>query len=365
VARIAGDEFVVTGVGGPDDAQQLAQQIQTAFQTPAQLPGLELAVAASIGVALRTDQTTAEGLLRDADLAMYRAKAEGRNRITVFQPAMRQTVRDRVEIELALRQAISRGQLWVAYQPIVDTLTGRTVGAEALLRWAHPVRGSISPAEFIPVAEETGLIVEVGTWVLRESLRQLAEWRSQGLLPADFRLSVNASARQISDRGFHELVRSVLEEFGLAAGQLIIEITESVMMDSPETIVDRLLALRAMGVSLSVDDFGTGYSSLSYLSHFPVTGVKIDRSFVADLGQDERAGAIVRAVVAMAKALGLSLVAEGIETDEQRTELCRLGVDHGQGWLWSPALPSLEFADSHLESRETSRSDAQAGSGNS
>jgi len=360
VARISGDEFVVAGSDGPEQAAALAAQIQQALSQPVELPSLELVVTGSIGIAGRTDQTGAEELLRDADMAMYRAKAEGRNRWMVFDASMRQTLRDRVEIELALRHAIRRGQLWVAYQPITDTFTQRTVGAEALVRWTHPVRGPIPPAEFIPVAEETGLITEIGTWVLQESLHQLAAWRDQGILPAGFSLSVNASTRQILDHALHDAIAQGLRHHHLDPAQLTVEITESVMMGNPETVSEVLGDLRALGIHLSVDDFGTGYSSLSYLSWFPVTGVKVDRAFVDGLGVDERDEAIVRAVVAMACALGLSVIAEGVETQRQREILCRLGVEQGQGWLWGTAVDGADFADRHLDV-----TGVQAGVGNS
>ena len=305
-------------------------------------------MTSSIGIAARTDQLTAEALLRDADLAMYRAKSEGRNRWRAFDAAMRQTVRDRVEIEMALRHALARGQLWLAYQPIVDCRTGRVAGAETLLRWTHPIRGPISPIEFIPVAEETGLIEEIGAHVLQQSLVQLATWRQAGVLPEDFRLSVNVSARQLRDHSLQAVLTESLAVHGLSGSRLNLELTESIMMGDSPFMAEVLLGLRQLGIGLSVDDFGTGYSSLSYLSRFPVSAVKIDRSFVRGLGVDAGDEAIARSVVAMASALDLSVIAEGVETEAQRSSLVGLDVVLAQGWLWGEAVPADVFAHKHL-----------------
>jgi len=360
VARISGDEFVIAGPGTLADATGLASSIQVALGRPVEIPGIELIVASSIGIAASTDQHTADAMLRDADLAMYRAKADGRNRWRVFDAAMRQTVRDRVEIEIALRQAMAADQLWVAFQPIVDCRDGRVVGAEALLRWTHPTRGPIAPVEFIPVAEETGLINEIGTFVLEESLRQVAIWQAEAILPPDFHISVNASPRQLRDHRLRDVVDDALHRYRLSGSRLVLEITESIMMGDGEQVADVLGELRRLGVGLSVDDFGTGYSSLSYLSRFPVTAIKIDRAFVRGLGVDPDDEAIVRAVVAMAEALRLAVIAEGVETEEQRVALCGLDVVLAQGWLWAGAERPNVFADRHLRG-----SLAQAGVGNS
>jgi diguanylate cyclase (GGDEF)-like protein len=360
VARISGDEFVVAGPGPLSDATQLAQRLQGELARPIEIPGIELIIGGSIGIAGSSDQLTADDLLRDADLAMYRAKADGRNRWRVFDAAMRQTVRDRVEIEIALRQAMAHNQLWVAFQPIVDCRTGSVVGAEALLRWSHPERGPIAPNEFIPVAEETGLIIEIGAFVLEESLRQLAVWRDELILPRDFYVSVNASARQLRDHRLRDVIDDALHRHHLTGERLVLEITESIMMGDTEQAAEILGALRRLGVGLSVDDFGTGYSSLSYLSRFPVTAIKIDRAFVSGLGVDPGDEAIVRAVVAMAAALRLQVIAEGVETEAQRIALCGLDVVLAQGWLWAGAERPAVFADRHLRG-----SPVQAGVGNS
>ncbi|MBT0772172.1 EAL domain-containing protein [Kineosporia sp. J2-2] len=347
-ARIAGDEFVIADHGQAADAEAMAARIQEELARPIELPGIELVAVASIGIAPLTDQRNAESLLRDADLAMYRAKAEGRGRARVFDAAMRQTVRERVEIELALRQAVQRNQLWLSYQPLVETRTGRVVGAEALIRWTHPVRGPISPVEFIPVAEETGLIDQIGSFVLEESLRQMALWRDEGLLPETFYMSVNASARQLRDHSLRRKIADGLRVYRLGADRLNLEITESILIGDNAQVMDVLSGLRGLGIGLSVDDFGTGYSSLSYLSRFPVTTVKIDRAFVTGLGVDPGDEAIVRAVVAMSAALHLGVIAEGVETEQQRDALIGLDVARGQGWLWGKAVGHAEFAEKHL-----------------
>jgi diguanylate cyclase (GGDEF)-like protein len=347
IARIGGDEFAVNGQDD-EDPGALADAIQRLLSHPIELPGLDLVITASVGISTVTDHRTPEALLRDADTALYRSKADGRNRWTTFQSAMRQRVRDRVETELALRQAISRRQLWVAYQPVIDPLSERTIGAEALVRWKHPDRGSVSPAEFIPVAEETGLITQIGTWVLQESLRQLARWRDARVLPAEFCLAVNVSGRQVHEPDLQDKIAEHLTRHGIPPDQLTVEITESVMMADPDVAAEVLAGLRTAGLRLSVDDFGTGYSSLSYLSRFPVSEVKIDRSFVSGLGADHGAEAIVRAVVAMASALGLEVVAEGVETPQQRALLCELQIHRAQGWLWGAAVDGEQFASRHL-----------------
>ncbi|GLY33153.1 EAL domain-containing protein [Kineosporia sp. NBRC 101731] len=345
-ARISGDEFAVADSGQAIHASALAERIQAELSRPIELPGIELMTVASIGIAPLTDQRDAESLLRDADLAMYRAKAEGR--VRVFDSGMRQTVNERVEIELALRQAVQRNELWVSYQPIVDTCTGRAMGAEALVRWTHPVRGPISPVEFIPVAEETGLIEQIGTFVLEEALRQMALWRDEGLLPESFYMSVNASARQLRDHSLRRTISDGLRVYRLGGDRLTMEITESILMGDHQQVIEVLTGLRGLGIGLSVDDFGTGYSSLSYLSRFPVTTVKVDRAFVTGLGVDPGDEAIVRAIVAMSTALHLNVIAEGVETEQQRDVLAGLDVTRCQGWLWGKAVAHDEFATRHL-----------------
>jgi EAL domain-containing protein (putative c-di-GMP-specific phosphodiesterase class I) len=258
---------------------------------------------------------------------------------------MHDRVRERIELEAALRTALADGQLHVAYQPIVHLETGRPLGAEALVRWDHPVRGAIPPMSFIPIAEDAGMIGQIGTWVREEALGQLARWRADGTVTDDFYLSVNVSPRQLNDPDLPVTVAAELLRHHLPARAVALEMTESVMVDGSSVTARVLFELRELGVRLLVDDFGTGFSALGYLRRFPVTGVKIDRSFVTGLGVNVEDDEIVRAVVAMSHALGLSVIAEGVETPLQREALYAVGVVNGQGWLWGAAVPAPEFAE--------------------
>jgi len=350
VARIGGDEFVLVRWVRPGEAtgSELAAQVVAAFREPLGDDG-GLISSVSIGLARSTSpgvpgRVTAESLLRDADTAMYRAKAAGRNRCMVFDPSMHDSVRHRVEIELALRYALDRQELELHYQPIVSLQTGEVAGAEALLRWAHPRLGMVPPLDFIGVAEETGLIVEIGEWVVSEALRQIARWRaSPDGGPQDLWIAVNVSARQLRDPGLVDHVRAELERHGVPAELLVLEITETAMMADEAVAADLLHRLRALGVTLAVDDFGTGYSSLGHLRRFPVTKVKVDREFVAGIEEDSDDAEIVRAVVAMALAMRLEVVAEGVETEGQRRLLRELGVQLGQGWHFGRPAPAEDF----------------------
>jgi diguanylate cyclase (GGDEF)-like protein len=344
VARIGGDEFVIGGRMSTTQATALAERIRLGLREPYLIAGLQLGVTTSIGLTDGTAGDDAAGLLRDADAAMYRAKDLGRDGWKIFDDEMRESMQVRRELELALRSAVARDQLWVAYQPIVDLDTERVVGAEALLRWAHPDRGVIGPEEFIPIAEEIGVILEIGAWVLARSLRQTAEWVQRGVVGPEFFISVNASTSQLRDFRLGELAADLFVETGLAPSRLILEITESVMMERSQQANDVLMALRELGVRLSVDDFGTGFSSLSYLSRYPVTGVKVDRSFIDGLGTVPGDEAIVRAVAALASALKLGVVAEGVETAPQRDILRGMGIRQGQGQLWGRAVDPDRFA---------------------
>jgi diguanylate cyclase (GGDEF)-like protein len=345
VARIGGDEFVLArfvGPGGGKDGQMLAADVIDGFRTPLTVSDTSLVTTVSVGMARSVFPATAEGLLRDADTAMYRAKDGGRNRCVVFDSTMRDSVRARVETELALRHALDRDQLILHYQPIVSIEDGATRGFEALLRWAHPGKGLISPLDFIPVAEETGLIVEIGEWVVSEAVRQLASWRAAGVRPDghDLFMAVNVSARQLQEAALVEHVQAELLRHDVPAHLLVLELTESAMMADPQSSAVLLNRLRDIGVLLAVDDFGTGYSSLSHLRRFPVTEVKIDRSFVSGIEQDADDEEIVRAIVAMSFAMRMQVVAEGIETPGQRDLLHRLGVRLGQGWLFGRPVPA-------------------------
>ncbi|GIF76339.1 EAL domain-containing protein [Asanoa siamensis] len=363
IARVGGDEFVIAHVSTEADAIALAERILASLTLPLKATASDVVVSGSIGIAgstvagePRTDDgvrdphaagsalVTAEGLLRDADTAMYQAKAEGRGRWVLFDSTMHDRVRDRIDIELALRHALAHDQLRLAYQPIVRLAGARLTGVEALLRWEHPVKGTIPPTKFIPVAEETGLITDLGRWVMREALRQLAEWRKDDVVGEDFWLSINVSPRQLRDPRLPGELAEALVEHGLDGSSVMLEITESVMVDGSQ-VTDQVMAeLRGLGVRLVVDDFGTGFSALGYLRRHPVTGVKIDRSFVGGLGTNPEDEEIVRAVVAMSSALGLTVVAEGVQTQAQRDVLQALGVVYGQGWLWGRPQDPETFA---------------------
>lgn len=348
VARLGGDEFVVVGDGDQDRATTMAEGILQILRKPILLPDLELFTTASIGAVCCTEQAGVEAMLRDADVAMYRSKADGRNRWTLFASQMRESVSRRVQTEIDLRAALTQGQLWVAFQPLVSMANATVVGAEALVRWDHPVRGAVPPPEFIGIAEETGLINEIGEWVLLESLRQLADWRGAGLVDDGFSISVNVSARQLVGDRLLETVESALQRLQVPPTCLTLELTESALMVDGTRALEMLEHLRGIGVRLAVDDFGTGYSSLSYLSRLPVYGVKIDRSFVRDLAHNDQDESITRAIVAMSHSLDLVVTAEGIEADEQYRILRDLGVERGQGWLWGKAVSATSFARDHF-----------------
>ncbi|MBM2621438.1 GGDEF domain-containing protein [Actinoplanes sp. LDG1-06] len=276
----------------------------------------------------------AEALMRDADTG----------RSMIFDAAMHDQVRERIELEVALRRALGEGQLSVAYQPIVDLVPGVPAGAEALVRWVHPERGPIPPATFIPIAEEAGLIGALGDRVRQEALRQLGSWRTDGTVDDNFYLSINVSGRQLTDPRLPLVVSSEMLQYGIPARCVALEMTESVLVDSSGVPGRVLFELRELGCQVLIDDFGTGFSALGNLRRFPVTGIKIDRSFVTGLGLSPEDDAIVRAVVAMSHALDLTVIAEGVETRLQRDALAAVGVTRGQGWLWGPAVPPAEFA---------------------
>jgi diguanylate cyclase len=344
VAALGGDEFLLACIGGQDCAEKLVEDVRGCFDRTFVVRDVELKISAAIGIASAGLDDGAEELMRDADTAMYQAKAEGPGHATIFDKSMHDQVRERIELEVALRRALGDGELWVAYQPIVRMETGVPVGAEALVRWVHPERGPISPAVFIPLAEDAGLIGAIGTYVRQEALRQLGEWRTDGTVSDDFYISINVSAKQLTDAEFPLIVSAELLNYRVPARCVALEMTETVMVDGSGATSRVVFELRELGVMLLIDDFGTGFSGLGYLRRFPVTGVKIDRSFVVGLGADEEAGEIVRAIVAMSQALRLRIIAEGVETRVQRDKLAEFGVTNGQGWLWGPAVPPSEFA---------------------
>jgi diguanylate cyclase (GGDEF)-like protein/PAS domain S-box-containing protein len=342
VARLGGDEFAILldEIQDARDATRVAERIQEELRHSFALDGHEVFSTASIGITLDDDRDRPpEELLRDADTAMYRAKAQGRDRHEIFDDAMHARAVAVLKLETDLRLAFERGELRLVYQPIVSLATGDVVGLEALVRWQHPERGLLTPDQFVPLAEETGLIVPLGHFVLREACRTAEHWRRAR---PGLSISVNLSAREFAQVGLIDRIAGLLAEFGLPPSHLRIEITESLIMEDPEAAVARCSALRAMGVGIDIDDFGTGYSSLSYLRRFPVDALKIDRSFVA--GMDGRAEdqEIVRAIVSLAKALAIMIVAEGIESPEQLARLRQLGCELGQGYLFAQPLEAAE-----------------------
>jgi diguanylate cyclase (GGDEF)-like protein/PAS domain S-box-containing protein len=347
IARFGGDEFTVVCEELPpgrarERAGEIAARLSTELADPFVLQGGEIYLGASIGIAVAvTGEERPEELLRDADAAMYHAKEQGRGRFVVFDDAMRARALARHAIETALHRAVERGEFRVFYQPIVSLTHERCVGAEALVRWQHPERGLVTPGEFVPLAEETGLIIGLGSWVLEEAARQAARWQEETSEP--FFVSVNLSARQLAQPDLAEAIASALDAANLEPDRLCLEITESVLMDDADVTLAALERVRALGVRFSIDDFGTGYSSLAYLKRFPVDAVKIDRSFTDGLGIDAGDTAIVSAVIGLSHALGLDVVAEGVETEAQLAELSLLGCDQAQGYLFATPRPPSDL----------------------
>jgi diguanylate cyclase (GGDEF)-like protein len=344
VARLGGDEFtlLLTGISDASGADRAAQRVVEAMRAPFQVAGHELVVTASLGIAIYpVDGDNVETLLMNADTAMYCAKDQGRNNFQFFSASMNDHSRRKLELEARLRGALSRDDFSVHYQPVRDARTGQVVAAEALIRWADPELGVISPAEFIPVAEDSGLIDSIGEWVLRTACAQSRAWQACGLQP--IRMAVNLSGHQVRQAGFVESVARVLQETKLSAAHLELEITESTIMQDDEQTDSAFQALADMGIGLALDDFGTGYSSLTYLRRFPISRVKIDRSFVEGIPNDAENLAVTAAIIAMAHHLLKQVVGEGVETQEQAHSLCELGCDELQGYLVSPAVPAAQF----------------------
>jgi EAL domain-containing protein (putative c-di-GMP-specific phosphodiesterase class I) len=309
---------------------------------PLKVGRTRLNASASIGVALSGPQTTPEQLLRDADTAMYRAKASGKQRNIVFTPDMRRAAVERWQLETDLRRGLARGEFVLHYQPTLDLADGRIIGFEALARWPHPTRGMLPPVEFIALAEETDLIHPLGRWALGEACRQARAWNDDQPDAVPLGVSVNLSARQFREPALAAGIAQALAGSGLAPGLLTVEITETAAMDDAEVTVATLAALRRVGVAVSIDDFGTGYSSLAYLRRFPVDNLKIDRSFISGLGDEHGDRTIVSAIIELAHALGIRVVAEGVETAAQLACLRELGCDRAQGFLFARALPADE-----------------------
>ncbi|MCJ2016929.1 EAL domain-containing protein [Methylobacterium sp. E-065] len=348
VARLGGDEFAVLQVGtaGPEGVETLAARIIELVGRPFLIDGQLVTVGASVGAALApTDGTEPGALLRNADLALYKAKADGKGTFRRFDPALDARVRARRSLEADLRRAIAVQEFELHYQPLVDARSGRITAAEALVRWRHPERGLVSPADFIPLAEETGLIGPLGQWVLRTACAQAVRW------PSHIRVAVNLSPVQFRDLRLAETVKAALTASGLATKRLELEITEGVLLADEERTLATLTRLRAAGVGISMDDFGTGYSSLSYLRRFPFDTIKIDQSFVRQLPGDPESAAIVRAIITMGTCLGMTITVEGVETAEQFAFSAASGCDQVQGYHVSRPLPAADFL-SFVEARE-------------
>lgn len=343
LARMAGDEFLMLLDGDPDAsaAALVADRVRQALQRPYLLQGKEVRLCCSIGIVLYPDHGPKGRLIAHADAAMLAAKRAGGNVHCFYEPRMEQDAEAAIDMQRDLRDAIESGKgLSLHYQPKVDARQGRLTGVEALLRWRHPVRGAVSPVEFIPVAERFGLIGALGQWVLDDACRQLHQWRASGRV---MQVAINLSMHQVRQADLPVRVQEALSRHGVPPSCLTFEVTESAAMEDPQASLRLFERLAAIGVTLSIDDFGTGYSSLSYLRKLPATQLKIDRSFVQDLEQEEDARAIVKAVVRLAHALGLTVVAEGVETSGQHALLRRLGCDELQGYLFGRPMPADEL----------------------
>jgi diguanylate cyclase (GGDEF)-like protein/PAS domain S-box-containing protein len=347
IARFGGDEFVIlcTGVEGPAEAAELADRIRGEAGGRFAIGDQEVFVSVSIGVALATGNESAEELLRDADAAMYEAKARGRDRVQLFDARVRAQVVERLDIEQALRHAIERDELVLEFQPVVDLPSGRIRGVEALVRWDHPARGLLLPGQFLSVAEETGLIIDVGRWVLTESCRVACELLRDPDTGESLPLFVNLSPRQLADTDLVPMVKEVIDLTGVDPQVVHFEITEDALMADAATTTSTLDRLHGLGVRLALDDFGTGHSSLAYLKQFPVEVLKIDRTFVEGLGQDSGDRAITAAIVNVARMLGLATVAEGVERPDQAAELTALGCDLAQGFHFARPMYASELAE--------------------
>ncbi len=354
LARLGGDEFAILlrGIKDISDATRMADQIHLALTSPFRIDSHEVFTTASIGIALSsTEYDQAEHLLRDADIAMYQAKEQGKARYAIFDRGMHDHALSRMQLETGLRQALERQEFQVYYQPIVSLPSGKISGFEALVRWQHPERGMVSPAEFIPVAEDTGLIVLLGEWVLRQACCQMRIWqdkliskgqavseRAEASSLSPLTISVNLSVKQFGQPNFIEQIDSILNETALATDSLKLEITESALIDNTEAAADLLSQLKARKIQLSIDDFGTGYSSLSYLHRFPLDTLKIDRSFINLLGKANQKVEIVQAIATLAHTLGMDVVAEGVETAQQLELLRAMQCEYGQGYFFSQPL---------------------------
>ena len=344
VSRLGGDEFVIllTQITDPSIAGVIAQKVLRALAEPISVASYELNASVSIGVSIYPDDSRdVDGLLRCADLAMYSAKEAGRDTFRFFESELDAAAIERMAIENHMRVALDREQFELHYQPKLTTDAGVVIGCEALLRWNHPEKGQIAPDKFIPVAEETGMILELGEWVIYKACAQAKAWNDQ--LGKELTMAVNVSWLQLYQNDLTEMLVNALEQTGLAPRLLELEFTESVLMRNASSATDTLNKLRDMGINLSIDDFGTGYSSLNYLKRFPLHTLKIDRSFITDICENKESHSIVEAIVNLSQILGLHVVAEGVETPEQREQLCKMGCEQVQGFLFSKPVSADEL----------------------
>jgi diguanylate cyclase (GGDEF)-like protein len=345
VARLGGDEFtVILGeLQDTDCVERIAQEVLWKLAQPFRLGGELAYVSASVGITLYpADAKSVDALIKNADQAMYAAKSQGRNRYSYFTPSMQEAAQARMRLANDLRGALAGGQFSLAYQPIVELATGGIHKAEALIRWQHPERGAVGPAEFIPIAEDTGMIVDIGNWMFREAALQAARWRAAR--DAEFQVSVNKSPAQFRDAGkAHATWFDYLRELGLPGSAIVVEITEGLLLDASAAVTGQLLEFRDAGLQVAIDDFGAGYSSLSYLRKFDIDYLKIDQSFVRNLEPVSEDLVLCEAIIAMAHKLGIKVIAEGVETAGQRDLLAAAGCDYAQGYLFSRPVPAGEF----------------------
>jgi diguanylate cyclase (GGDEF)-like protein/PAS domain S-box-containing protein len=356
VARFGGDEFAVLleNLSGQETVVEIAERIVEALRQPFAFLNSDLRVAASIGIAFATPEDGVEELMRNADVAMYAAKSQGKGRYAIFAAKMNQVANRRLEVEAELAQALARNEFRIHYQPIVELRSGYLLGVEALVRWQHPKRGLVAPGEFLGVAEETGQLIALGRWVLRQACTEVQVWQSRLPEGRQVRLSVNVSAGQLENSDLVADVTQALQDSQLNPGCLVIEVTEGVLMHNTENMLVKLNQLNKLGVRIAIDDFGTGYSSLSYLHRFPIDIVKIDSSFIERLGGPEDGAALARAIILLGDTLGLEVVAEGIEFENQQRELIELGCVAGQGYYYAKPgmLNELEYSV-HMRRRRT------------
>jgi diguanylate cyclase (GGDEF)-like protein len=356
LARLGGDEFAILldGIANQELAIEIANRIQESLSQPFDLDGQEFFTSASIGISFSSlGYETPEDILRDADTAMYRAKANGKARHEVFDLGMHTRAVEALKLENDLRQGIERGEVCAHYQPIMSLQNGAVSGFEALARWEHPERGLISPIDFIPLAEETGLIVPLGMKIFRQACNQLRQWQLIFNTENPLTMSINLSGKQFAQKDLVEEIRKIIRDEKIEPVCIRLEITESIVMENASAAIDTLKQLKSIGVQLSIDDFGTGYSSLSYLHRFPFDILKIDRSFVTRMNTDKDSLSIVETIVTLAKKLGKTIVAEGVETDAHKATLLTLACDYGQGYLFSKPLNSFnaeEFLRNNIAS---------------